>query len=139
MDLAPGDQRLASDVLPVLIELRPHLTAELLGEVYREGHPQGLRFTAAYESTRCVAVAGWRVVATTVAIRKLYVDDLITAPEHRGQGVGGALLGELRSRAQRAGCEVIDLDSGIARAGAHRFYFRERMIISSLHFSARLD
>jgi len=140
VDLEPGDARLATDVLPVLEQLRPHLTAESFAAVYAEGHPQGLRFTAAYdEQDRCVAVAGWRLLATTVALRKLYVDDLVTTAAHRGQGVGAALLRELERRARGAGCRVLDLDSGADREDAHRFYFREQMVIRGFHFLRRLS
>jgi hypothetical protein len=34
---------------------------------------------------------------------------------------------------------VLDLDSGVQRHDAHRFYLRERMHISSHHFTKRLD
>jgi GNAT superfamily N-acetyltransferase len=134
-DLSPDDTRLTTDVLPVLQELRQDLTAEQLSDVYAEGHPQGLRFTAVYDGENCAAVAGWRLMATTVALRKLYVDDLVTASSQRGRGLGAALLCELQSRAREAGCQAIDLDSGTARTDAHRFYFRERMGITSLHFT----
>ncbi len=139
LDLEPADQRLLSDALPVLLELRPHLTPESLSAIYREGHPQGLRFTALYEDGRCLAVAGWRVLATTFAIRKLYVDDLVTSSAQRGRGRGRALLGELERRAREAGCQVLDLDSGSARTDAHHFYFREGLRIMSFHFSRPLD
>jgi GNAT superfamily N-acetyltransferase len=139
IDLDPGDSRLANDVLPVLLELRPHLTPEVFLEIYAEGYSQGLRYTAAYDDhDRCVGAAGWRIIATTVAIRKLYVDDLITLADRRGTGIGTALLTELADRARRLGCTVIDLDSGIARAEAHRFYFRQRMSITSFHFARPL-
>jgi GNAT superfamily N-acetyltransferase len=139
VDLEPGDARLIDDVLPVLMDLRRHLTPETFAEVYVQGHPEGLRFTAAYDDEgRCVAVAGWRLVATTVALRKLYVDDLVTAPDRRGQGIGAALLGELERRAREAACRVLDLDSGADREDAHRFYFREGMVIRGFHFLRRL-
>jgi GNAT superfamily N-acetyltransferase len=93
---------------------------------------------AVYEADRCVAVAGWRLLATTVAMRKLYVDDLVTASTHRGLGVGAALLRELESRARDAGCRVLDLDSGADREDAHRFYFREGMVVRGFHFIRRL-
>lgn len=134
VDFVPGDTRLTSEVFAVLGELRTDLTAQQFSDVYAEGYPQGLRFTAVYVDEACVAVAGWRVVATTVALRKLYVDDLVTAASQRGRGVGAALLSELYRRAREAGCTAIDLDSGTAREDAHRFYFRERMTITSLHF-----
>ncbi len=135
VDLDPTDARLTGDAFPVLAELRTELTLDQLESVYAEGYPQGLRFTAAYDETgRCLAVAGWRVFATTNALRKLHVDDLVTAAAARSTGVGAALLGELMQRARAAGCTALDLDSGVHRADAHRFYFRERMAISSLHF-----
>ncbi|MGH2795253.1 MAG: GNAT family N-acetyltransferase, partial [Actinomycetota bacterium] len=34
-------------MLPVLLELRPHLTPESFTAIYAEGYPQGLRFLAA--------------------------------------------------------------------------------------------
>ena len=139
VDLEPGDPRLVDDMLPVLAQLRTHLDAAALTAIYAEGHPQGLRFLVAYDGDRCVGVAGWRIVALTFAVRKLYVDDLVTTADGRSKGVGHALLAELESRARTAGCNVIDLDSGVQRHDAHRFYFRERMHISSHHFTKALD
>ena len=138
VDLEPGDPRLVSDLLPVLRELRPHLDEGSFAAVYAEGHPQGLRFLAAYDGPRCVGVAGWRILALTSTIRKLYVDDLVTTSDDRSRGVGHALLAELETRARDAGCTVLDLDSGVQRHDAHRFYFRERMHISSHHFTKAL-
>jgi GNAT superfamily N-acetyltransferase len=147
IDLEPGDPRLAAEVLPVLRELRPHLTEELFAEVYGEGYAQGLRFTAAYEGTgtgdggsdgACVGVAGWRVIVNTSSLRKLYVDDLVTAESARSGGVGHALLAHLEDRARTLGCHLLNLDSGTSRTDAHRFYLRERMEIAAFHFVKRL-
>jgi GNAT superfamily N-acetyltransferase len=138
VDLEPGDPRLVEEVLPVLRELRPHLTADSFSTVYAEGHPQGLRLTAAHAGGRCVGVAGWRIVATTANLRKLYVDDLVTTAESRSTGVGRALLAALTQRAVAARCAALDLDSNVQRADAHRFYMREGLTISSFHFARRL-
>jgi GNAT superfamily N-acetyltransferase len=137
IDLAVDDSRWSA-ALPVLQELRPHLTAQSLQQVLREGTPQGLRFTAVFREGQCLAVAGWRVVVNTSALRKLYVDDLSTTSTARSTGVGRALLAELRTRARLEGCHVLDLDSGVQRHEAHRFYLRERMDITSYHFAQRL-
>src|SRR5690606_1837927 len=136
-DLAAGDARWAQ-ALPVLQELRPHLTADLLARVLDEGAPQGLRFTAVFAGDRCVAVAGWRIIANTSATRKMYVDDLSTAESERSRGYGRMLLDALRERAVEAGCRFLDLDSGVQRFDAHRFYLRERMDIVAHHFSRRI-
>jgi GNAT superfamily N-acetyltransferase len=138
VDLAAGDPRLERDVLPVLLELRPHLTPESFAAVCDEGAPQGLAYLAAYDGTTCVGVAGWRLVANTSTLRKLYVDDLVTTASARSRGVGAALVRELTDRARAHGCTVIDLDSAVQRADAHRFYFREGLAIWSFHFARRV-
>jgi GNAT superfamily N-acetyltransferase len=138
IDLDPDDPRFLSDVLPVLRQLRPHLTEQSAAAVYHEGYGQGLRFTAAYHDDRCLGVAGWRILATMVATRKLYVDDLVTAEEARSRGIGRQLLGALADRARAAGCTALDLDSGLQRADAHRFYDREGFERTSHHFARRL-
>lgn len=137
-DLELDDPRWAA-ALPVLQELRPHLDAAARRAVQAEGAAQGYRFTAAFaDDGACLGVAGWRVVATTAALRKLHVDDLVTASAARSTGVGAALLDELEQRARAAGCAVLDLDSGVHRFDAHRFYLRERMHISAHHFTLPL-
>jgi len=138
VNIEPADPRLQRDVLPVLRELRPHLTPETFASVYDEAYRQGLRYMAAYDDDRCIGVAGWRVVASTDTMRKLYVDDLVTTEARRSHGVGAALMAELRDRAVAADCRVLDLDSGVQRAEAHRFYMREGFAISSFHFARRV-
>lgn len=137
VDLESEDPRWAR-ALPVLRELRPHLTEELFTQVMREAGPQGLRFTAVFAGERCVAIAGWRIVANTSAIRKLYIDDLSTAAADRSHGYGRMLMDELRERAVSAGCRSLELDSGVQRFDAHRFYLRERMSITAHHFDLEL-
>ena len=138
VDVEPGDPRLSAEILPVLQQLRPHLTAESLAAVYAEGHATGLRFLAAYDDDGCVGVAGWRLWAKTAVRRELYVDDLVTREDRRSRGVGAALLAELEARARAAGCAVLALDSGVHRADAHRFYFREGFAITSFRFAKPL-
>lgn len=139
IDLEPGDARLTQDLLPVLTELRPHLTEELFLSILAEGQSQGLRFTAAYDAEgACVGAAGWRIVATTFQVRKLYVDDLVTSEAARSGGVGHALLAHLEEHARAAGCTALTLDSGTQRTDAHRFYFRERMAVAAFSFEKPL-
>ena len=138
VDVEPDDPRLTAELFPVLRELRTELTPERLVSIYAEGWTQGLRFTALYADGACTTVAGWRIVANTFTGRKLYVDDLVTRADARSGGCGQAMLAELDRRARVAGCDVLDLDSGVQRADAHRFYMREGMPITAFHFTLRL-
>ena len=137
-DIGPDDPRLTTDILPVLRELRPHLTPQSLKVIYAEGHPQGLRITGAYVAGACLGVAGWRIVATTFCGRKLTIDDLVVGTAARSEGIGHALLAELQQRARSADCHLLDLDSATHRTDAHRFYTRQHMSILAFHFVTEL-
>ena len=132
------DDRRLSEVFRVLVQLWPHLDEAQFREIYRAGEAQGLRFTGAFEESTCVAVAGWRIVNTTFAIRKLTIDDLVTDAANRSKGYGHALIEHLVAIAREARCSRVDLDSGVQRFDAHRFYLREPMNIAAHHFDLPL-
>jgi GNAT superfamily N-acetyltransferase len=84
------------------------------------------------------AVAGYRILESLFSGRNMYVDDLVTRATNRSAGYGGMLLDWLTEQARAHGCENFELDSGVQRFEAHRFYFKKRMKISSYHFAIRL-
>lgn len=135
----PGDPRMAADVQPLLHILRPALTPEACAAFVVEAHAQGLVFLAAYDDAdgRCAGLATYRVLATSRG-RVLFVDDLVTDPGRRSEGIGARLWEELESRAARAGCERLELDSGVTNGGAHRFYHARGMTVSAFHFASPL-
>ncbi|WP_229758725.1 GNAT family N-acetyltransferase [Peterkaempfera bronchialis] len=134
VDIGPDQPEMVRDVAPLIRALRPALGPDAFAEFAAEAHRQGLVFTAVYDGDgRCLAVAGHRVLATSRG-RLLFVDDLVTAPEARSGGVGARLFAELEQRARRAGCVRIELDSGTANHGAHRFYHLRRMAVTAFHF-----
>ena len=122
----------------VMRQLRPHLEEDAyVGRIgrMREG---GYRLAAVVDDERVVCVAGFRVQDFLYTGRHLYVDDLVTDERTRSGGHGRLMLEWLADKARRAGCGQLHLDSGVQRYGAHRFYFREGMRISSYHFVKEL-
>ena len=121
---------------PVLVQLRPHIPK--VGFVERVRRMQAHGFRLAYLEVDEVvrAVAGYRLLDQFVSGLVLYVDDLITDVAARSQGYGAALLGWLEAEACTAGCTHLELDSGVHRADAHRFYFREGLTIIGFHFKS---
>ena len=67
--------------------------------------------------------------------RFLYVDDLVTARSVRFRGYGQQLFDWLLAEARREGCEQLHLDSGVQRYEAHGFYLKNRLHITSHHFT----
>lgn len=138
ISLADTDAAIAA-CHPVLVQLRPHLTVETLVAQVRAQQREGYRLAYRHDAAgRVYSCAGYRMLQFLAWGRVLYVDDLVTAADARSGGHGRALLDWLRAEGRRAGCDQLHLDSGTHRHDAHRFYFRERMQISSFHFSRPL-
>jgi GNAT superfamily N-acetyltransferase len=70
--------------------------------------------------------------------RRAWVEDLAVHPEHRSAGLGKALLDAAKDWARERGATHLELDSGEARADAHRFYERERPSWRSVCFGWEL-
>jgi GNAT superfamily N-acetyltransferase len=124
---------------PVMQQLRPHLVeADFVARVRRM---QGAGFHLAYLEADGVvrAVAGYRYYEKLFSGKNLYVDDLVSDATHRSRGHGRTLLAWLINEARAHGCDQLELDSGVQRADAHRFYFRERLRISAYHFVTALE
>lgn len=123
---------------PVMRELRPQLVeAEFLARVRRQ-EQENFRLAFVRAADEIVAVAGYRFMEKLFSKRTLYVDDLVTRDTARSHGYGHALFQWLTERAREQGCSIIELDSGVQRFAAHRFYLRERMAIVSHHFALEL-
>lgn len=136
--LASSDQEIAA-CFPVMHQLRPHLTPDAFLARVRSQQPAGYRLAYLEVAGRPVAVAGFRVSESLVSGRFLYVDDLVTLDAERSKGHGAQLLEWLLDQARAEGCQELELDSGIQRKDAHRFYQREGLTIRSYHFEIALD
>jgi|SRR5450432_823206 len=121
---------------PVMRQLRTHFTDEqkFLEQVERQ-RVDGYRMAFLEDKVGVRAVAGYRMTESLYAGRFCYVDDLVTDEAAQSLGYGGALFDWLVAQARAADCARLELDSGVQRFAAHRFYLTKRMTISSHHFS----
>lgn len=69
---------------------------------------------------------------------RAWVEDLAVDPERRSEGIGKALLDGAKDWARERGATHLELDSGLARTDAHRFYDREGSQYKSFSFGWRL-
>lgn len=131
--LAESDSDIAR-CFPVMAQLRPHLVAADFVARVRRMQAEGFHLAFLEEAGAVRAVAGYRYQDKLFSGQNLYVDDLVTDATQRSRGHGAALLGWLVAEARRHGCVQLELDSGVQRFDAHRFYFRECMHVSAYHF-----
>jgi GNAT superfamily N-acetyltransferase len=125
---------------PVVSELRTHIknSQELVERVLRQ-QEQGYQLAFLESDGEICAAAGYRFLDSLFSGKNLYVDDLVTRERDRSRGFGGKLIDWLLKQAREHGCETLELDSGVQRFDAHRFYFTNRMSISSYHFRIKIE
>lgn len=148
MTRAPGDLSLPiraaitdveiRKVSPVLRQLRPHVSEEQLIERVRRQQAAGYLVAYLEEDGDVLCVAGYRFLENLAWGKFLYVDNLVTDSNKRSMGAGARLLSWLTEEARQQSCHALQLDSGVQRFGAHRFYFREGLEIRSYHFAIDL-
>jgi GNAT superfamily N-acetyltransferase len=89
---------------------------------------------AGERSTAFVAEDGGAIVGLCTVYRDIdsvrfgpraWVEDLAVDAERRSEGFGKALLDAAKDWAREHGASHLELDSGLARTDAHRFYDRE--------------
>lgn len=123
----------------VMRQLRPHLSLDaFLAQARRQTEAHGWQLVTASVDGAVVACAGYRIAEWLAWGKALYVDDLVTDERVRSGGHGGALFDWLVAHAREAGCVSLQLDSGVQRYEAHRFYLNKRMEIRSHHFALKL-
>jgi GNAT superfamily N-acetyltransferase len=131
-------ERLAS--FEVMRELRPHLTDSnaFVAQLARQAE-SGYRLLAAWLGDTVVGLAGYRFQENLLYGRFVYVDDLVVHHKARSQRLGERLLDAVRDEARRVGCHRLLLDTGLANALAQRFYFRQGLLATGLHFGQPLE
>jgi len=119
---------------PVLSQLRPQVQQAGFVEHVRRLAADGYRLCSLTDQDVVKVVAGFRVSESFAWGKYLYVDDLVSTEADRSKGYGGAMFDWLVAHARSMRCDQLHLESGVQRFGAHRFYLRKGMNISSHHF-----
>lgn len=122
----------------VMAQLRTHLTKSQFVEQVIRQQQQGYQLARLLDGAEIKALAGFRITEGLHHGKFMYVDDLVTDESQRSMGYGKFLLDWLIKLARNNNCQFLDLDSGVQRFDAHRFYLNNRMNIVSHHFSLKL-
>jgi GNAT superfamily N-acetyltransferase len=115
-------------------QLRPHLDSSAFLAAVKRMSAEGYKLVFVADPD-IRAVAGFRKMEMLAMGTVLYVDDLVTSEAQRSKGYGGRLLAWLLDEAKRQQCQYLELDSGLKRLDAHRFYERNKLEKAAFHFS----
>jgi ribosomal protein S18 acetylase RimI-like enzyme len=123
----------------VVHELRPHLDQEQYLTLILYMIDEGYKMVYIEENEKAVSFCGYRVTTMLHRGRSIYIDDLCTLPEARGNGHAKVLLDYVLKEASKGELQSIHLDSGHHRHDAHRLYLNFGFKITSHHFAMELD
>lgn len=138
IQLATTDKAI-NQCFSVMHELRPHLQEDNFLNTIKNMQDEGYRLAYINHNTDVVAVAGYRIATNLFMGKHCYIDDLVTTNKCRSLGYGEVLISWIREQANAHHCHVLHLDSGTHRGSAHKFYFKQGMVIASYHFSEALE
>jgi len=119
----------------VLLQLRPAFDEESLVAQVKRQMALGYRVAYVEADGEVQCVAGYVVGLKLAWGKHIYVDDLVTAEGRRSRGAGATMIRWLKAHAKSLGCTQLQLDSGVQRFAAHKFYLREGFVISAHHFA----
>lgn len=122
----------------VFTHLRPHLTEAQFVERVKAQAKEGYAIVYIEAGEDVAAAAGYRIAHFLAWGKVLYVDDLITDPDRKRQGLGGALMDWLLAEAAAQECDELHLDTGFQRHDAHRLYLNKGLRLSTHHMSAKI-
>ena len=84
-----------------------------------------------------VGVYRFHVDSSTGSL-KCWVDDLVTDCAQRSLGVGAMLVEAIRAECRARSIHTMQLDSGVQRHQAHKFYFANAFVIDEYSFHTKL-
>ena len=118
--------------------LRPHLKKTEFVALVQELQTTGYHLAFIEKDGKAAGAIGYRYLHFLFCGKHIYIDDLTTLPEYRGQGIGGILLDFVAEEARKNGLKTVTLDSGHQRHAAHRLYLNKGYVISAHHFTLNL-
>lgn len=126
-------------VFPLMKELRPHLDADQYLRLYKEAKLRDdYRLYGVVLGDLCVSLMGARVLYDFTHGKHLYIDDLVTTKDLRGQGLGRLLLQYALELARNEECTGLRLGTGVDNRDGQRFYEREGWSLRSLTYKIKI-
>jgi len=124
---------------PAFKELRPHLNEKNFIEQVQRQKDQTYNIIAIKHNGIVPSAAGFRFAEFLAWGKVLYIDDLTTLPEYRGQGYASEIMDWLIEYAKTKKCCGLHLDTGHHRHSAHKLYLKKGLSITSHHLSLEFE
>lgn len=87
----------------------------------------------AFDGEKLIAICGMWEMTKFYSGKQIEIDNFMIYPEYRSQGLGKKIMQVVYDYAKKQGCLTCELNTYIAAAKAHKFYFNEGFYIKGFH------
>ncbi len=91
------------------------------------------------DAERVIGLALYNFVYSTWKGRMIYLEDLVTDPEYRGQGIGQQLWDAIKDRGRERDCQLLKWQVVESDDGAIRFYSRQEATFEEQWFTGKIE
>jgi|GEM_PF-43899 len=129
-----------ADMLPLVQQLNRHMAATVLqARLEATFKYEHYRCFGLFENDRLIGVSSGWLTTRLYCGRQLELDNVVMDERIQSKGYGRFLLNEIEKWAIAEGCETIELNTYMANARSHKFYFNLGYHILGFHFQKNVS
>lgn len=125
-------------IVPLLRQLNPKISFEVLKERLREMLLQQYQCVGAYHGDRLIGISGIWMLTKYYVGKHVEPDNVFILPEYQGKGVGQQLLEWIFSYAKSEGCTASELNCYTGNTAGQRFWEKQGYELVAFHYQKQL-
>jgi ribosomal protein S18 acetylase RimI-like enzyme len=126
-------------IIPLVSELNPNLSVELLSKRLNDMLKEGYECIGCYESDKLVGICGLWMQTRFYSGKVIEPDNVYVKQEYRDSGLGQKIMDFVYELADKRACDVVELNCYVDNDGGNRFWKRQGFKILGHHYLKKID
>lgn len=125
-------------ILPLVSDLNPGLSEDLLKERLQEMSSQNYQCLIATEGDTVVGVCGFWITTRFYCGKQVEVDNVVVSESMRSKGLGKQMMQWIYDYGRSIGCKTCELNTYVTNSPSHKFYYNEGFAILGFHMQKEI-
>ncbi len=125
-------------ILPLLKELNPKISMDLLDERLKEMIASGYECAGAYNRDKLIGICGMWFLTKYYVGKHVEPDNVYILPEYQGKGIGKLLIDWIFNYAKSKGCKASELNCYVSNEKGHKFWKNQGYELIAYHYVKKL-
>jgi len=127
-----------NSIVPLLAQLNPKISNEVLGNRLNEMIVQGYKCVGIFDNKRLIGISGIWILTKYYIGKHIEPDNVFILPEYQGKGIGGRLMNWIFEYAKSLGCVASELNCYTENEAGQRFWKQQGYEVVAYHFKKQL-